>query len=158
FSLWLAPGERRAVPVIPGYRGPLLILTGPEGEFETDDGELLEWRIQAPAVSERLTLWQSAINDPALAQRLASEHRLSAGRIAELANKAQQQVATQRPSAPAKDKSGTTATRLTYADIRSVARRGDSLGLGALAEMLSDEVGDEALVLNAALRAELEAL
>lgn len=158
FSQWLAPGERRAVPAIPGYRGPLLVLTGPDGEFETDDGELLEWRIEAPAVSERITLWQNAINDPALAQRLASEHRLSAGRIAELATKAQQQVATQRPSVPAKDKSGTTTAKLTYADIRSVARRGDSLGLGAMAEMLSDEVGDEALVLNTTLRAELESL
>ena len=158
FSQWLAPGERRAVPVIPGYHGPLLILTGPDGEFETDEGELLEWRMEAPAVGERITLWQNAINDPALAQRLASEHRLSAGRIAELATKAQQHVTTQRPSVPTKDKSAAAAPKLTYSDIRTVARRGDSLGLGSMAEMLSDEVGDEALVLNPTLRAELESL
>ena len=29
FAQWLVPGERKAVPVIPGYFGPLILLTGP---------------------------------------------------------------------------------------------------------------------------------
>ena len=30
---WLAPGERKAVPAIAGFSGPMILLTGPEGEF-----------------------------------------------------------------------------------------------------------------------------
>lgn len=146
---WLAPGERKPVPAIPGYTGSMILLTGPEGEFECDDCPLFDWRIEVPPAAERAEIWTTALDDPSLAERLAAEHRHTAGRIASLAAKARDAHAAAHSSAGAS---------LSYADIRNVARRGDSVGLGALAELIPDEVGDEALVVNALLRQELESL
>ena len=149
FAHWLSPGERRSVPAIPGFSGPIFLLTGPEGEFESDDRTILDWRLETPPASERTELWAAAIGDRSLATRLAAEHRHAAGRIATLAAKAQDDwgaAASNNQTPP------------TYAHIRSVSRRGDSVGLGALAELIADEVGDEALVVNDALRKELDSL
>ena len=141
---WLTPGERKPVPVIPGFAGPLIILTGPEGEFECDDRMILDWRLETPSIDERNQLWHEALGDPALAKRLAAEHRHAAGRIASLAFKARETAGSECPP--------------DYDHIRSVSRRGDSVGLGALAELIPDEVDDDALVVAPALRLELEAL
>jgi ATPase family associated with various cellular activities (AAA) len=144
FSNWLAPGERRSIPAILGHRGPIIVLTGPEGEFESDNRAILDWRLETPSVAERSALWQRALGDAALATRLAREHRHAAGRIASLAAKACDEAGEK--------------TVVSYAHIRSVSRRGDSAGLGALAELIPDEVDDDALILTASLRHELEAL
>lgn len=141
---WLAPGERKSVPAIPGFPGPVILLTGPEGEFESEDRAVLDWRLETPPASERGELWAAAIGDESLAQRLAAEHRHTAGRIATLAAKAREDAGDETP--------------LTYGQIRAVSRRGDLVGLGALAELIADELGDEALVLNSTLRHELESL
>ena len=150
FAQWLVPGERKTVPVIPGFFGPLILLTGPEGEFESDDRSILDWRLEIPSATERTELWTSAIGDQALASRLALAHRHAAGRIATLAAKAQEDHA-------AREANGS-GSSLSYADIRTVSRRGDLVGLGALAELIPDDVGDEALVANSMLRLELESL
>jgi len=150
FAQWLAPGERKNVPLIPDFRGPLILLTGPEGEFESMDRSVLDWRMETPSAAERAELWKAALVDSSLADRLAVEHRHAAGRIATLAAKARQEWTSYES---ARDGSGP-----SYANIRAVSRRGDSVGLGALAELIPDEVGDEALVVNAALREELESL
>jgi hypothetical protein len=141
---WLAPGERKPISVIPGFSGPLIVLTGPEGDFESDDRVIIDWRLETPSVVERKALWHQATRDAALASRLASEHRHAAGRIASLAAKARENAGCESP--------------LAYADIRSVSRRGDSTGLGALAELIPEEVDDDALVVTAALRHELQAV
>lgn len=146
---WLAPGERKPVPAIPGYTGPSILLTGPEGEFECDDRTLFDWRVEIPPAPERAEIWTAALDDRSLADRLAAEHRHTAGRIAALAAKARDARAAGESS---------TGSSLTYAQIRTVARRGDSVGLGALAELIPDEVGDDALVVHAPLRQELESL
>jgi len=143
-SQWLAPGERKNILEIPGHRGPIIVLSGPEGEFESDERAVLDWRLETPFVNERKALWQLAIGDSELAARLASEHRHGSGRIASLAAKA-------------RDEAGKHAA-ISYAHIRSVSRRGDCAGLGALAELIPDEVDDDALILTAALRFDLEAL
>ena len=150
FAQWLVPGERKTVPAIPGFFGPLILLTGPEGEFESDDRSILDWRLEIPSAAERTELWASAIGDHTLASRLALAHRHAAGRIATLAAKAQEDCITR--------KTGGDSSSLSYEDIRAVSRRGDLVGLGALAELISDEVGDEALVANSTLRLELESL
>jgi hypothetical protein len=144
FAQWLVPGERRIVPGIPGFFGPVIVLTGPEGEFESEDRGVLDWRLETPSASERSELWTAAVGDPTLAGRLAAEHRHAAGRIATLAEKAREDAGNESPP--------------TYAHIRAVSRRGESIGLGALAELIPDEVGDEALVVNSTLRHELESL
>jgi hypothetical protein len=148
FAQWLTPGERKPVPVIPGYSGPVLLLTGPEGEFEADERSVLDWRIETPDVAERAALWKAAIGSVPLAERLAVEHRHSAGRIAMLAIRAREEAAVRRPGEPS----------IGYADIRTVSRRGDSVGLGAMAELIPDEVDDQALVTSDELRHELDSL
>ncbi len=150
FAHWLAPGERKSAPVIPGFSGPILLLTGPEGEFESDERAILDWRLETPCAAERSDLWAAAINDRPLSECLATVHRHAAGRIATLAARAREDCAANE------DANGKVS--LSYADIRAVSRRGDSVGLGALAELITDEVGDEALVINSALRHELESL
>ena len=150
FAHWLVPGERRTIPVIPGFFGPVILLTGPEGEFESDDRTLLDWRLEIPSASERTELWSAAVGDRALAAQLAGAHRHAAGRIATLAAKAREERSALED--------GNDEPQLSYADIRAVSRRGDSVGLGALAELIPDEVGDDALVANAGLRYELESL
>jgi hypothetical protein len=150
FAQWLTPGERRAVPSIPGFRGAVMVLTGPEGEFEADDRNVLDWRIATPCVTERAELWRTAIGDAFLAERLAVEHRHSAGRIALLAAKAREDPVAHEPKG--------SSPGVCYDDVRAVSRRGDAVGLGALAELIRDEVSDEALVTSSELRQELESL
>jgi hypothetical protein len=149
FAQWLLPGERRTVPQIPGYAGAMILLTGPEGEFEADDRAVLDWRIETPDAAERALLWQGALGDAALAQRLAVEHRHAAGRIALLAAKAREQADT---------RSAGRGYFVCHNDVRTVSRRGDSVGLGAMAELIRDEVDDDALVMTAELRDELQSL
>lgn len=144
FAHWLAPGERKTVATVPGYAGPLVQLTGPEGDFESDDRPVIDWRIPTPSAEEREQLWNAALGEPPLARRLATDHRHSAARIAVLAAKARQEMSGESPP--------------DYAAIRAVSRRGDSVGLGALAELISDEVNDDALVMTAGLRQELISL
>jgi hypothetical protein len=150
FAQWLVPGELKTVPLIPGFSDPLILLTGPEGDFESDDRSILDWRLDIPSAAERTELWTAAIGDRTLASRLALAHRHAAGRIATLAAKAQEDCAAREANGD--------GSSLTFAHIRAVSRRGDSVGLGALAELILDEVGDEALVANATLRHELESL
>jgi uncharacterized protein (DUF1778 family) len=155
FAQWLLPGERRSVPLIPGYSGALLLLTGPDGEFEADDRGVLDWRIEIPNALERAALWRAALADPtladpALAQRLALEHRHAAGRIAMLAAKAREYAGSRGAEGG--------SSRVSHGDVRAVSRRGDSVGLGAMAELIRDEVEDDALVVTAELRAELKSL
>lgn len=150
FSQWLVPGERKAVPVIPGYFGPIILLTGPEGDFESSDRAVLDWRLEIPSAAERADLWTMALGDRAVAEQLARAHRHAAGRIATLAAKAREDCLAHDPSG--KNKS------ISFAQIRAVSRRGDASGLGALAELIPDEVGDDVLIANIALRTELESL
>ena len=143
FAQSLAPGERRPLPAIPSYTGPVIVLTGPDGDFETDDRVTIDWRIDVPPPEEREELWSSPLADRALAHRVAFEHRHTAGRIAALAAKVRDEIGPRSPG---------------YAEIRTVARRGESIGLGALAELIPDEIEDDALVVPSALREELDAL
>lgn len=148
FTQWLLPGDRKPLPTIPGYTGPIILLTGPEGVFDGDGRTLLDWRLEVPPTAERLELWSRNIDDPVLAQRLASDHRHAAGRIAGIAARVENERAAQAEA----------AEPLTYETLRGILRSGDAAGLGSLAELISDEVGDDALVSSDALRTELESV
>lgn len=150
FESWLAPGERRAAHSIPGYNRPILVLTGPEGSFDSRDRVVLDWRIETPNVAERMDLWRSAIGDESVSDRLAHDHRHSAGRIAALALKAREDWLAENPDDE--------AAIYSYEHIRAISRRGDSTDLNALAELIPDEVGDDALVVTDSLRKELDTL
>jgi hypothetical protein len=154
FSQWLLPGERRAVPPIPGYDGMVMVLMGPEGECEADGRTVLDWQLEIPCAHERAELWRAALGrmaeDEAMAEQLANEHRHAAGRIALLAAMASEEVGARA--------FGEASQKVTRADVRAVSRRGEAVRLGALAELIPDEVPDAALVVTPALERELESL
>jgi hypothetical protein len=154
FSLWLLPGERRPAPTIPGYDGAVILLMGPEGECDAEGRIVLDWRLETPPAQERAELWRAALGeaaeDEAMAEQLAHEHRHAAGRIATLAAMAREEAAARMGSEA--------GLRVTRADVRAVARRGEAVRLGALAELIADEVEDAALVVPLVLRRELESL
>jgi hypothetical protein len=142
----LAPGERRKLNAIPGWHGPMLVASGPDGSFEHDGETLPAWRVPLPDAAERARLWQIATGDAALGEHLGSTHRYGCARIAELARAGQYMA----------ELSG--ATRAGAGEIAAAARSGAGGDLGMLAELLPEPIHDEALVLPAAVRLELEAL
>jgi histone H3/H4 len=146
FCLDLAPGEHHRAPDIGGYRGPVLAICGPDGSIESRGESARSWRLPTPPGEERRGLWEQSIGDAALARTLASEHRHSSGRIAELGRGA-------RHLATLAGRTG-----VVRADIAAAARLAQTHVLGALAQPIADDVPDEALVVPAALRAELDAL
>ncbi|WP_300317844.1 ATP-binding protein [Accumulibacter sp.] len=140
----LAPGERRRLVEIPGYDGPLLVATGLEGSIE-GPGAVSQWRLPVPPADERARLWRAALGDALAVDKLAAHHRHGAGRIAELGQ------AARSAAARAGDTPG-------VAHVVQVARRGVGADLGALAELLDDDIADEALVLAPAQRQALDSL
>lgn len=146
FSLELAPGEHHRLPDIPGYRGPVLVVCGPDGTIERRGEATSSWRLPTPGPAERAVLWDRALGDRALAEVLAAEHRHSSGRIAELARSARQMVLLDGRERPQR------------ADVTLAARITEAPGLGALAQPLTDAVTDDVLVVPDALRADLQAL
>lgn len=146
FSLELAPGERKILPSIPGYPGPMLALCGPDGSVETADGSVLNWTLGVPCQEERRRLWQEALGSDALAADLAGQHRHGSGRIAHLGKLAHHQSAVNGRNQP------------SMADVVAASWTGEGAGLDALAQPLRASVPDEALVMTDALRRELEGL
>ena len=146
FCLELGPGERRVLPPIAAYDGPVLALTGLEGAVETAGGPVPAWVLPVPPRAEREALWAQALGPGELAARLAREHRHATGRIAHLGRLARQRGLLEGRAEPTRD------------DVLAASRSGDGTGLGGLAQPLPAPVPDEALVAGAALKAELELL
>jgi hypothetical protein len=139
----LGPGERRRLPGLVGYDGPVLALAGREGAVELDGMMATSWRVPVPGPRERHGLWAEALADPALAAEVAAAHRHGAGRIAQLARSAAR-VARLRGAA-----------RVERRDLRTAAWTAEGAVLGGLAEALPDDVPDDALVTTAPLRRDL---
>lgn len=76
-----APGEQRALPALPGYSGPILVATGPDGTFTLGGEPVMTWTLAIPEPEERIALWRSATGDPDLAEALGREFRHGAARI-----------------------------------------------------------------------------
>ncbi len=138
-----APGETVHLPALPGYSGPLLVVTGPDGRFSRDDGGLESWRIPVTGATERAALWREAL--PELEQEdLGQRYRVGAQRIKALAQRARRRAQLEgRP--------------VEFSDLRRAAW-GDRQALGGLAEPVSHDVPDAALVLRDATREELNNL
>ncbi|WP_437277838.1 ATP-binding protein [Sorangium sp. So ce375] len=143
----LGPSERKILPAIPGYEGPVLALVGAEGSVASTAGGALSWSIPVPLAGEREALWSEALGgDEALAGALAREHRHGSGRIAQLGRVARHHARLAgRP-------------RPSVEDVRAASWTGEGPGLEGLAEPLPQAIAEEALVLPAALRSDLEAL
>jgi hypothetical protein len=143
----LAPGERRRAPRLPGHDGPLLVVCGLDGSIEAG-AAVAQWRLPVPAAGERSQLWRAALGAAPSAETigaLAAQHRHAAGRIAELGQAARSAAA----------RLGET---VAIRHVAQVARGGVGADLGALAELLADDIPDEALILTPLLRTSLDAL
>ncbi|MBN8442669.1 MAG: ATP-binding protein [Thauera sp.] len=140
----LGPGERFQVPAIAGHGGPILVATGIDGSVESA-AAVAQWRVAVPPVCERASLWQAALGPGVAVEALASIHRHSAGRIAELGEAARSVAAC-------------TGDVLEVGHVAQAARSGVGADLGALAELLADDIPDDALVLTESLRQVLGAL
>jgi hypothetical protein len=146
FCLQLGPGERRVLPELPCYHGPIVAVSGPDGAIETARGAAASWIIPVPSREERAALWRDAVRQPPLAERLAREHRHGAGRIAHLGRLAQHRAELSGHAFPHRT------------DVIAASWTGEGSGLDALAEPLRAHVPDAALVAEPRLRAELDAL
>jgi hypothetical protein len=146
FCAELAPGDRRRIKNIPGWHGPLLVAAGPDGSFEYEGETLPAWRVPVPTAGERARLWQMATGDAELGARLGSTHRHAWARIAELARAGRYHAELHG------------VERAGAAEIAAAARGGAGGDLGMLAELLPEPIADDALVLPAATRSELESL
>jgi hypothetical protein len=158
FCQELAPAERRRLPGLPGYDGPVLVVCGPEGSIEMSQGSTTSWSLPIPSKDARRTLWRAALGRRAgpnpeadcetieLADQLAGDHRHGTGRIAHLGRLAQHLAALAGRST------------VDRSDVLAAAWTGEGGGLDSLAEPLRTSVSDEALVASAPLRADLDAL
>ena len=142
----LAPGERRRLKDIPGWNGPMLVATGPDGSFEREGEALPVWRAPVPTPTERVMLWQAATGDKELGEQLGPAHRHACARISELARAGRYQA----------ELAG--VTNIGSDAVAAAARNGTGGDLGMLAELLPETIPDDALVLPAAIRRELESL
>ena len=158
FCQELAPGERKRLPGLPGYDGPVLAVCGPDGSIEMPHTSVATWTLPIPSQDGRRFLWLAALGHQAgmnaearrqtgeLAGQLAADHRHGTGRIAHLGRLAQHHAALAgRPT-------------VERSDVLAAAWTGEGGGLDALAEPLRVSVPDDALVATATLRADLDAL
>jgi hypothetical protein len=146
FCFDLAPGERKTLPSLPGYRGPVLALCGPDGSIETAGGSAVSWSLPVPPREEREQLWQAALGNHELAATLARYHRHGSGRIAHLGRLAHYHSAIKGQTQPGQE------------EVLAASWIGEGSGLNALAQPLTHAVPDEALVMTPTLRAELHTL
>jgi hypothetical protein len=140
------PGERRAVPALPGYAGPALALCGHDGSMEAHGESPAVWSVGVPPREERRQLWCAAIGDGQLADQLASDYRHGSGRIAQLGRLVRQRCLLDGRTEPA------------FSDVAAASWTGQSSGFEALAQPLADLIPDEALVAGSQLRGELSRL
>lgn len=136
----ISPGETRKLPRLAGFRGPVLVAAGPDGSFEREGDTIAGWRVPLPHANERVELWQTHMQDIALAQRLGSQHRYDAARIDMLARAARYQSSLDE------------ADRIARHHVSAAARSGVAAELGTLAELMSENIRDEALIVPPTLR------
>jgi hypothetical protein len=165
FCFEMAPGEHKLIPNLPFYEGPVLALCGHDGSVDTRSGSALSWSIPVPSRQDRQGLWEKALATHSttsvsahdvtlpgtslmrpLASELAQHHRHGSGRIAHLGRLAQQHSRL----------SG--RHHVTREDILAVSWIGESGGLDALAQPLTDPVPDEAVITTPTLRRDLDLL
>ena len=154
FVCELGPSERRVLPALPGYDGPLLALAGPDGGVETVRGAMPVWTLPVPPAAERETLWRAALGESVngLAGQLAQHHRHGAGRIAQVGRLARQHASLRVGAG------SDASSALQESDVLDAAWAADGGGLDSLAEPMRAPVSDAALVVPPALREQLELL
>jgi hypothetical protein len=146
FVFELGPGERKPLPEIPLHRGAVLALCGPDGTVDAGGVPGAQWSLPIPTPDERRDLWTSALDDAALADQLARDHRHGSGRIAHLGR-----LARHRATLEGRD-------RAMIADVAASSWTVEGGGLDALAQPITDRIPDDAFVTTPALREEMHQL
>ena len=166
FCIDLGPGDRKALPAIPLYDGPSVVLCGPDGTVDPGHAAAVTWALPVPARAEREALWVQALSEGVsidrslggetmpesqpeltlLAAELARVHRHGSGRIAHLGRLVRHRTALQGEHA------------VSAAAVAAASWTIEGGGLDALAQPMDDTVPDAALVMPAALRDEMHAL
>jgi len=146
FCLELGPGERKSLPDLPLYRGPVLVLCGPDGTIDAGSSPTAHWTLPIPTPEERRDLWNTALDEPTLAADLARGHRHGSGRIAHLGR-----LARHRATLDGRE-------HVIPADVAGASWTVEGGGLDALAQAIPDQIPDEAFVATPALREEMQHL
>ena len=146
FCFDLGPGECRAVPSLPYFSGPVLAVCGRDGSLEARGESPAVWSIGVPPRDERRELWQRALGESPLVDRLASDYRHSSGRIAQLGRLVRQRCVLNGHAQP------------VVSDIAAAAWVGQDAGFETLAQPLPDVIPDEALIAGPQLSSELSRL
>lgn len=146
FSYACGPGEQIHLPQIKGYHGPLIVMAGLEGIFESNAGTVTTWVIPKPMRDERKRLWRSHLRNNKLADQLANDYVHSTSRIVELANLAEQQRIVDQKE------------KITIEEIRKAAWLSESSGLSTLAQPVKATVTDKALIVRSMTEQQLELL
>ena len=146
FQYDLGPGERKTLPLIAGYHGPVVALCGLDGSVESPHGAAFTWTLSVPPRAERAALWEQALGAHPLTEELARHHRHGGGRIAHLGRLARHHALLNDREQP------------LAADLAAAAWTGEGGGLDTLAQPIRDRLDDDALVVTDRLRHELELL
>ena len=147
YVLDVAPGDRKSIPSIVGYRGPVVILTGPDGSVQLAGGDPIEWRVAAPSQPERRELWNRVLgNNGPLADELSRHHRHGTGRIAQVGHLAKHHAVLGGRTTP------------HAGDVMAASGTTEGAGLDGLAGRVNENVPDEALITSPTLRRELDTL
>lgn len=145
FCFELGPGERKLLPALPHYRGPQLAICGPDGSIESDGETVPGWTLAVAPKAERAHLWELAVGSSSLASGLSS-HRYGSGRIAQLGRLARHQGLLEGRAEP------------LIQDVLAASWTAEGSGLESLAQALPEPIPDNALVMTAGLREELNRL
>jgi len=140
------PGEQVTLPDIPGYNGPVLIIAGFEGSFETKHGSVTSWTLPLPTYDERKQLWYTYLGKSKLADQLAGDHMHGIDRIIELAGLAKKQSSIRRRET------------VGLEDIREAAWQRESKNFCSMAQPVKANVTDKTLIVRPLTRRQLDLL
>jgi hypothetical protein len=135
FEYSLAPSDVKYVPELPGYAGARIAITGPDGSIQSHSGSILQWTIPVPQREERKALWETYLGDPELANRLASDHVHSTGRIMQLAQLSMREAKINHRDVP------------NHEDVMQASWTTEDGNFGSLVQAITSRIPDEALVL-----------
>jgi SpoVK/Ycf46/Vps4 family AAA+-type ATPase len=140
------PGDQINLPEITGYQGPVLVLAGHEGAFESNVGQVTGWTIPLPTHEERKRLWDKHLNRSELSEQLACDHIYGMDRIIELAGLAKRQSIIHQKDT------------VDMEDIREAAWLRENRGLGAMAQPVKARVTDKTIVVRPRTQRQLDLL
>ncbi|WP_319575205.1 AAA family ATPase [uncultured Desulfobacter sp.] len=140
------PGDQINLPEITGYQGPVLVIAGHEGAFESNVGQVIGWTIPLPTHEERKSLWDKHLGRSELSEQLAWDHIHGMDRIIELAGLAKRQSIIYQ-----KDTVG-------MEEIREAAWLRENRGLSAMAQPVKAKVTDKTLVVRPRTQRQLDLL